>query len=161
MGRPMFFRQRILTQAASLEAKSLFNYLVSEIKARREVSLEEAILIARDAQNYLEENLLNRAPGQIEFPAISGRDNHQKRSRAAQAERLIKLTVVAEEDIELMAEFGVVAMQKGRLFRLIEEAWAQDAILDGLKAFPCFFCRPTARSGPCWPGCGTRASFCR
>jgi biotin operon repressor len=131
MGRPTFFRQRLLTQAASLEAKSLFNYLVSEIKARREVSLEEAVLIAHDAQNYLEENLLTRAPGQIEFPAIAGRDNHQKRSRAAQAERIIKLTVVAEEDIELMAEFGVVAMQKGRLFRLIEEAYAQDAILDG------------------------------
>jgi len=37
MGRPKFFRQRTLTQAASLEAKGLFNYLVSEIKARREV----------------------------------------------------------------------------------------------------------------------------
>jgi len=41
VGRPTFFRQRILTQASSLESKGLFNYLVSEIKARREVSLEE------------------------------------------------------------------------------------------------------------------------
>lgn len=48
MGRPTFFRQRILSQAATLEAKGLFNYLVSEIKARREVSMEEAILIAYD-----------------------------------------------------------------------------------------------------------------
>lgn len=133
MGRPTFFRQRILTQAASLEAKGLFNYLVSEIRTRREVPLEEAVLAARDVQEYLERNLLTRAPGQIEFPAISGRENHQKRSRVNQPEKFISLTVVAEEDIELMAEFGTVALQKGRLARLIEEAYAQDTILDGLR----------------------------
>lgn len=131
MGRPAFFRQRILTQAASLEAKGLFNYLASEIKDRREVPLEETILAARDVQEYLERNLLIRSPGRIEFPAISGRENHRKRSRPNQPEELISLTVVAEEDIELMAEFGTVALQKGRLARLIEEAYAQDAILDG------------------------------
>ena len=130
MGQPRFFRQRILTQAASLEAKGLFNYLVSEIKRRREVSLEEAILIARDVEGYLEGNLLKRACGQIEFPAIAGRDNHKKRARKDQPERLIKLTVVAEEDIELLAEFGVVGLQVGRLARVIEEAYFQDAILD-------------------------------
>jgi len=110
MGRPKFFRQRILTQAASLEAKGLFNYLVSEIRARREVSLEEAIIIAQDVHNYMEQQLLNRAMGQIEFPAIAGRNNHKKRSRDYQPERIINLTVVAEEDIELMAEFGIVVM---------------------------------------------------
>lgn len=130
MGRPAFFRQRILTQAASLEAKGLFNYLVSEIRTRREVPLEEAVLAARDVLEYLERNLLTRTPGQIVFPAICGRENHQKRSRANQPEKLISLTVVAEEDIELMAEFGTVALQRGRLARLIEEAYAQDAILD-------------------------------
>ncbi|MBC7238279.1 MAG: DUF1670 domain-containing protein, partial [Chloroflexi bacterium] len=88
-----------------------------------------------------------RAPGQIGFPAISGCDNHQKRSRAAQAERLIKLTLVAEEDIELMAEFGVVPMQKGRLFRLIEEAWAQDAILDARRLAVLLFREPPRAAG--------------
>lgn len=130
MGRPAFFRQRILTQAASLETKGLFNYLVSEIRTRREVPLEEAVLAARDVLEYLERNLLTRTLGQIIFPAISGRENHQKRSRANQPEKLISLTVVAEEDIELMAEFGTVALQRGRLARLVEEAYAQDAILD-------------------------------
>ncbi|MEW6458173.1 MAG: DUF1670 domain-containing protein [Bacillota bacterium] len=62
----------------------MFNYLVSEIKTRREVSLEEAILIAR-------------------------------------------------EDIELMAEFGIVALQRGRLARIIEETYRQEAILDGSR----------------------------
>lgn len=133
MGRPAFFRQRILTQAASLEAKGLFNYLVSEIRARREVPLEEAVLAARDVLEYLERNLLTRNLGQIQFPAISGRDNHQKRSRTRQPEKVINLTVVTEEDIELMAEFGSVALQRGRLARLVEEAYAQDAILDGAR----------------------------
>ncbi|MDH7578127.1 MAG: hypothetical protein QHH75_09990, partial [Bacillota bacterium] len=69
MGRPKFFRQRALTQAASLEAKGLFNYLVSEIKARREVSLEEAILIARDVEHYLAQNLLTNFPSGALRPA--------------------------------------------------------------------------------------------
>jgi len=131
VGRPKFFRQRLLTQAASLESKGLFNYLVSEIRTRREVSLEEAVLIARDAERYLEQNLLTRGPGQIEFPAIAGRENHRKRARKDQPEKLVRLTVVAEEDIELMAEFGIAALQKGRLARVIEEAVAQEALLDG------------------------------
>lgn len=133
MGRPKFFRQRILTQAASLEAKGLFNYLVSEIRVRREVSLEEAVLIAQDVHNYMEKQLLNRAMGQIEFPAVAGRNNHKKRSRDHQSERIINLTVVAEEDIELMAEFGIAVMQKGRLARVIEETYHQNAILDGQR----------------------------
>lgn len=131
MGRPTFFRQRILTQASSLESKGLFNYLVSEIKARREVSLEEAVLIARDVQHYLKKEHLTRQPGQIIFPAINGRESYQKRSRRYQEEKEITLSVIDEEDIELMAEFGIFVMQKGRLARLIEEAYFQDAILDG------------------------------
>ncbi len=106
----------------------MFNFLVSEIRTRREVPLEEAVLAARDILEYLERNLLTRTPGQIVFPAICGRENHQKRSRVNQPEKLISLTVVAEEDI--VAEFGTVALQRGRLARLIEEAYVQDAILD-------------------------------
>jgi len=60
MGRINFFRQRILTQAASLECKGLFNYLLSEIKTRREISLEEAVLVARDVYHYLQTHLLER-----------------------------------------------------------------------------------------------------
>ncbi len=131
MGRLNFFRQRILTQAASLESKGLFHYLVSEIKSRREISLEEAILVARDVHHYLHTELLIRPLGQITFPAIDGRDNHKKRAREHQPEKIVTLTVLDEEDIELMAEFGIAVMQRGRLARLIEETYLQDAILDG------------------------------
>ncbi len=133
MGRPNFFRQRILTQAASLESKGLFSYLVSEIKARREISLEEAILVARDSYEFLDRELLKLAPGQLVFPAIEGKTNYQKRSRLHQQEKMVTLTVIDEEDVELMAEFGIVAMQRNRLARIIEEAYSQDAILDGSR----------------------------
>jgi len=44
---------------------------------------------------------------------------------------MVTLTVIDEEDIELMAKFGIAVMQKGRLARIIEEAYYQEAILDG------------------------------
>ena len=74
MGRPTFFRQRILTQASSLESKGLLNYLISEIKARREVSLEEAVLIARDVQHYLKtkQNTSSAAPASSSSQALKG-----------------------------------------------------------------------------------------
>ena len=129
MGRPTFFRQRILTQASSLESKGHFNYLVSEIKARREVSLEEAILIARDVQQYLKKEHLTREPGESSFQLLKGvktiksapGSNNRKRNN---------LTVIDEEDIENMAEFGISVIRKDA-WRLIEEAYLQDAILDG------------------------------
>jgi hypothetical protein len=95
--------------------------------------VEETILIAYDVQRYLEQYLLCLALGQIEFPAIAGTNNHQKRCRNNQMETLVNLTIVAEEDIELMAEFGITTLQKGRLARIIEEAYHQDALLDGQR----------------------------
>lgn len=84
-------------------------------RTRWEVPLEEAVLAARDVLEYLEQNLLIMTLGQIQFPAISGRENHKKHSRANQPEKLISLTVVAEEDIEFMAEFGTVSSRKAVL----------------------------------------------
>ncbi len=119
LGRTTFFRQRILTQASSLESKGLLNYLIGDIKYRREVSLEEAVLIARDVQHYLKAEHLIRDGGQIIFPCIEGRDTYQKRSREQQQEKEITLSVIDEEDIELMSEFGITVMQRGRLARII------------------------------------------
>ncbi len=131
MGRQKLHRQRIRAQAASVEAKSLLAYLCAEVRARREVSTEEARLIAVDAQRFLERGLLALAPGQIEIPAIAGRTSHARRARTQQEERMIRLSVVADEDAALLEEFGVRGMQQGRLARWIEEAYAQDALLDG------------------------------
>lgn len=131
MGRPVFYRQRIRSQAASVQAKSLLTHLASEIRARREISPEEARLVALDAIRFLEKDLLDLAPGQIELPCVDGLESHFRRARRDQPEKLVKLTVVAEEDACLVEEFGTRVMQQGRLARMIEEAYEQQALLDG------------------------------
>lgn len=131
MGRPVFYRQRIRSQAASVQAKSLLTHLASEIRARREISPEEAWLVALDAIRFLEHGLLELSLGQIELPCIDGLDSHFRQARRDQPEKLAKLTVVAEEDANLVEEFGTRVMQQGRLARVIEDTYAQGALLDG------------------------------
>ncbi len=131
MGRPVYYRQRIIGQARSVQAKTLLNHLASEIRARREVSAEEALLIALDTLRYLEKGLLILGPGQIELPLIEGLGSHFRQSRSEQAEKLVNLTILSDEDALLVEEFGTRAMQQNRLARLIEEAYAKEALLDG------------------------------
>ena len=133
MGRPVVYRQRIRSQAASVQAKSLMTHLASEIRARREISPDEAWLVASDAMRFLERGLMDLAPGQIELPCIDGLNSHFRRARQDQPEKLVKLTVVVEEDASLVEEFGTRVMQQGRLARMIEEAYEQGALLDGQR----------------------------
>lgn len=131
MGRPIFYRQRIRSQAASVQAKSLLTHLASEIRARREISPDEAWLVALDAICFLERGLLELALGQLELPCVEGLDSHFRRARREQPEKLAKLTVVADEDAAIVEEFGTRVMQQARLARVIEEAHSQGALLDG------------------------------
>ncbi len=130
MGRPRFFRQRTRLEAASIEAKTFFDYLVSHIRQRREVSYEEALLIAQDSMRYLNEYLEMRKLGQIEFPAVAEEGAHFRRKRAEQQEKLVKLTVIDDDDASVLGEFGTAAMVTGRMARVIEEAHYQGAMLD-------------------------------
>jgi hypothetical protein len=131
VGRPVFYRQRIRSQAASVQAKSLLTHLAGEIRARREVSPEEAWLVAYDAMRFLEQGLLELSLGQVELPCVEGLDSHFRQARRDQPEKLVKLTVVADEDADLVEEFGTRVMQQGRLARMIEEAYTLGALLDG------------------------------
>ncbi len=130
MGITSQYRQRIRTQANSVEGKGFTEYLASHIKVRREVSLDEAYLIARDVKDYLDTQMLMRPLGQIEMPVIEGAECHIKRSRAHQPEKLVNLTVIADDDVELMRDFGIECLQNGRIARVIEEAYHQDGSLD-------------------------------
>ncbi|HHV79188.1 MAG TPA: hypothetical protein GXX40_06210 [Firmicutes bacterium] len=71
MGLPTFFRQRIRAEAASIQAKTFFGYLVSYVRQRRQVSVEEAVLIAGDSLQYLNRYLGMRWLGEVEFPAVA------------------------------------------------------------------------------------------
>jgi biotin operon repressor len=133
MGRPTFHRQRIRSQAASVQAKSLLSHIAGEVRHRREISPEEAMLVAGDACRFLESGLLGLGLGQIELPCVAGRESHYRRARTAQPEKLARLTVLADEDAGLLEEFGTRTMQQGRLARMIEEAYAQDTLLDGAR----------------------------
>ena len=131
MGRPVFYRQRIRSQAASVQAKSLLTHLAAEIRARREVSPEEAWLVAYDAMRFLEQGLLELSLGQVELPCVEGLGSHFRQARRDQPEKLARLTAVADEDADLVEEFGTRVMQQARLARMIEEAYTQNALLDG------------------------------
>ncbi len=74
-------------------------------------------------------------PGQIELPCVAGRNSHFRRARRDQPEKLVLLTVVGEDDASLLEEFGIQTMQQGRLARIVEEAYAQDALLDGHRLY--------------------------
>lgn len=105
-GQTRFFRQRTRLEAASIEAKTLFDYLVSQIRQRREVSHEEALLVAQDTMRYLDEFLEMRKLGQIEFLAVAGEGAHFRRRRARQAEKLVKLTIIDDDHASVLGEFG-------------------------------------------------------
>lgn len=130
VGRPTFFRQRIRTEAASIEAKTFLEYLISYIRERREVSLDEAQLIASDAMQYLNKHLGMQKLGQIEFPGVLPQGAHFRRARRDQQEKLVRLTLIQDDDASLLGEFGWWVMVTGRIARVIEEAWYQGALLD-------------------------------
>lgn len=130
MGRARFYRQRIRTEAASVEAKTLFDYLASEIRRSREVCADEAALIAKDAMKYLNGHLGMRELGQIEFPAVVAEGGHFRRARRDQDERMVRLTVIEDDDASVLSEFGMSLMVTGRMARVIEEAHYQGCMLD-------------------------------
>ena len=115
--------------------------------------LEEARLVATDAVQYLQQYGLKRPVGSIELPLISGRLYNAKRGREDQPETLVQLTLLCEDDVDILEEFGNVAMQKGRMARVIEEAYAQDVIFDGRRLgllFPLTLRALRERLKPLW-----------
>jgi hypothetical protein len=67
-----------------------------------------------------------RGPNQILFDAVSGRDSFSRKHKTLTK---IRLTPYSVEDLDLELEFGLSIMQTGRILRLIEEAYRQDALL--------------------------------
>ena len=104
MGRVRFFRQGVQTEAGSVMAKSLSEYLANETRARREVSPEEAALIASDCMEYLHRCLGLRKLGESKFPALLAEGVHFRRKREDQEERLVRLTVISDDDANVLSD---------------------------------------------------------
>ncbi len=131
VGRITTYRHRTRSEAATIKAKSLFDYLTNEIKAGREISYDEAILIAGDAMNYLNHYHGLKQLGWIQIPAVVlSEEAYFRRSRSAQEDKLIEVPLIEDDDADLLAEFGTRVMVTGRMARVIEAAFYQGALLD-------------------------------
>jgi hypothetical protein len=131
MGRVMGHRHRATSEAASIKAKTLFDYLVGTIKSGHEVSYPEAELIAADAWSYLKERHCLGGLGIIELPCVvSGEEAYFRRSRDEQDEKLVELPLIEDDDADLLGEFGMRTLMIGRMARAIEAAYYQGALLD-------------------------------
>ncbi len=131
MARQKHYRQRATWEASSIQAKTLFQSIKTLVKKKQEVSVEEAHLIATDALPFLDRYLCKNQLGTVEIPAVVlDTMAYFRRGRFEQNEKMVNLTIVADEDAELYKEFGLNAMVLGRLARVIEEALFQGALLD-------------------------------
>lgn len=131
MGRILGYRHRATSEAASVKAKTLYDYLVSTIKSGYEISYPEAELIAADAWAYLKKRHGLGGLGTIEIPAVTANnESYFRRSRSSQDEKLVDLPLIEDDDADLLGEFGMKVMMLGRMARVIEAAYYQGALLD-------------------------------
>jgi len=128
MGRAKEFRQRLKYQVASVQKKTLENLLAVRFKTELGLSETETRLLSEHVGSWISTQPEQRAPNQINLEASKGKDSFARRYHAPTK---IKLTPFTAEDLDLELEFGLPVMQLGRILRLIEEAYQQDALLSG------------------------------
>lgn len=143
MGRPKEYRQRLKYQVNSVRKKTLKNRITSELKETLALSEVEAELLAGDIRDYLLENEKIWLPGQM---LISGTEtiNSFYRGRHNPPEKLIRITPVHQEDLDLKAKEGIKVMKFNRILRVIEEAARQDSLLTRRQLTLLFNLTPTA-----------------
>ena len=141
MGRAKEYRQRLKYQVASAEKKTLENLLAVQFKTELGLSEVEGRLLGYRVSDWVITQADLRGPNQIYLAASKGRDCFARRQHVAQR---IMLTPYAAEDLDLELEFGLAVMQLGRILRLIEEAYRQDALLSSKQLT--FLCHITPTS---------------
>ena len=127
MGREKEYRQRLKYQVASARKKTLENQMAVELKGDLGMSETEARLLASRMSRWLLCRPEVRGPEQIVVEAVAGRNSFVRNGHAAT--KKVKLTAFAPEDLDLELELGLTALQVGRMLRLVEEAYSQDALL--------------------------------
>lgn len=144
MGRIKIHKQNVKTQIHSVEAKSLFLWLVNQTRHRYGVASEEAKLIAEKAEHLMNEEWKLHSANRFYLPLCEGKENHQKRSNATFPQIHVCLTAFSYEDLNMQLNHGLKAMQNSRIFRLLEEAYAQDATFSAHHL--CLLTHTTAKS---------------
>jgi hypothetical protein len=126
VGRAKEYRQRLKYQVASARKKTLESLLVVRFTEELGMSETEARLLGYRTGRWILSQPGVRGPNQILFEAVSGRDSFSRRHKTL---KKIRLTPYDIEDLDLELEFGLPTMQAGRILRMIEEAYRQDALL--------------------------------
>ena len=127
------YRQRIKSQAFSVRAKRLENFLRQRLQHELSIPKETIAEIAEDASSYLERYNLDEKLTCVRLPCIDGSHYNAKRSWDDQPKKEMCLPLLIEQDVENLEDHGNVAMLTNRLARLLETATATDASLDGKR----------------------------
>ncbi len=136
MGRSHIFREKVKYLTGSVATKNPRKWLRDITINRFGLSEAEAELLARKALQYIKGCPSFRESEQIVFPLVEGRDSHSKKYRST---KRVKLTPFCFDDLELYRELDLKSMQTSRILRMIEEAYAQDALfsMDRLSFLTC------------------------
>ena len=127
MGRVKEYRQRLKYQVSSVKRKTLETQIAVKLMNELGMSQVESRLLSRRMGQWFLRKSGVRSPNQIVMEASQGRDNFIRSGKGASGN--IKITPYDTEDLDLELEFGLKTMQGGRIARLIEQAYEQDALL--------------------------------
>ncbi|MFW5983404.1 MAG: DUF1670 domain-containing protein [bacterium] len=130
MGRKKQYRQKIKQHVNSLKSKSLYNWLLSETREKFVTEQRMAEIVSDKAYNSLMQDREHRPENIIIFDLIKGCKHHQKVSFEKAEKKSVRLTPCLYEDIELYKKNGLKALQNSRIYRLVEEAYFQDALFN-------------------------------
>jgi hypothetical protein len=127
MGREKEYRQRLKYQVQSVRSKTLEAQIAAQLRNELGMSPMEGMLLARRMGQWLVQESGIRSPNQLLTEASSGREHFRRKGETPL--KKINMTPFSEEDLDVELEYGLKTMQAGRIARLIEEAYEQDALL--------------------------------
>ena len=127
MGREKEYRQRLKYQVSCVRRKTLESQIDGQLREELGLSPGEARLLSARMAVWLQASKGVRGPNQIRLEATAGRERFVRNGKGPKVQ--VILTPFALEDLELELEFGLKVMQAGRICRLAEEAYRQDALV--------------------------------
>ena len=126
MGLPKEYRNGLKYRVASAKCKTLETLLAVKFRDELGMSETESRLLGESIGKWILSRPDLRGPNQIIFEASKGKNSFARRYNITNK---IKLTPYDIEDLDLELEFGLSVAQTGRIMRMIEEAYVQDAAL--------------------------------
>ena len=141
MGLPKEYRKGLKYRVASARCKTIEALLAVKFRDELGMSQTESRLLGDSIGKWILSQPDLRGPNQIIFEASKGKASFARRYSTL---KKIKLTPYASEDLDLQLEFGLSVAQIGRIMRLIEEAYGQDATLSAKQLTMLLNITPTA-----------------